>query len=147
MLSVPGFSLVSQKPPLFDNLQSEYIHYLEGFLLAPGYIDLSGLLFVTADGDGTEVDDDTDGTRPTDQSSASNDKKGNGNRNDRRRNRFLKDSQDKDYYVEGSAVDIAVFHLVSTLLLQEISVVVRRNLAAGPRRCIHVEEWLTLFWA
>jgi hypothetical protein len=95
---------------------------------------LSGLLFVTADGDGTgtAVDDDTINNPPpaTDQTSTTtgNGKKGNDNGNRDRNDRStlnklsMDSSQDKDFHVEGSAVDIAVFHLVSTYLLQEIAI-------------------------
>lgn len=37
---------------------SNVIHYSEGFLVAPGYVDLSGLLFTTIDDE--EFDDDSE---------------------------------------------------------------------------------------
>ena len=87
-------------------VQSEYIHYVEGFLLTPGYIDLSALRFyavsesVESDDDVYHVDLDDDTAEAMDDDDDEDD---GGNR------RLDKD----DYKMEGSAVDIAVFRLVS----------------------------------
>lgn len=64
---------------------SKYIHFLEGFILTPGYIDLSDLLFVASGG---------------------------GNRHSFR-HALAGDDADKgtDFAMDGSALDIAVFHL------------------------------------
>lgn len=87
--------------------QSDYIHYVEGFLLTPGLIHLSELQFVAVTSDDSSYNpvedigghDDPFGT----QSGDSNDvDKGNGG--DRQLDQ-------EDFYMEGSALDIAVFHL------------------------------------
>lgn len=72
---------------------SEYIHFVEGFLLNPGYIDLSELQFEAID-DGESKDD--------------------GNRHAHRRALATNSSSSNsgtDFYMDGSSLDIAVFHL------------------------------------
>lgn len=72
--------------------QSEYIHYVEGYLVAPGYIDLSRLRFLSVNTGDFVVDDTAfdEGGRDDDGNRALN----------------------QDFGMEGSALDIAVFHLV-----------------------------------
>ena len=79
--------------------QSKYITYQEGFLITPGYIDLTVLRFSAVPGMALEDDIFVDEDDEDDQTD--NDDK------DRR----LED--DDSYRMEGSSVDIAVFHLVS----------------------------------
>ena len=79
--------------------QSKYITYQEGFLITPGYIDLSVLRFSAVPGMALEDDIFVDEDDEDDQTD--NDDK------DRR----LED--DDSYRMEGSSVDIAVFRLVS----------------------------------
>mmetsp|Transcript_276 Transcript_276/g.691 ORF Transcript_276/g.691 Transcript_276/m.691 type:complete len:550 (-) Transcript_276:214-1863(-) len=83
---------------------SEYIHFVEGFLLTPGYVDLSELLFEAVDGDGA-----------SDSDSVSVDTKSDGNRRNHRGvlsgNKKNSSSSGGDFYMDGSALDIAVFHL------------------------------------
>uniref|UniRef100_A0A7S4ADS0 GOST seven transmembrane domain-containing protein n=1 Tax=Pseudo-nitzschia australis TaxID=44445 RepID=A0A7S4ADS0_9STRA len=82
---------------------SEYIHFVEGFLLTPGYIDLSELLFVTTQDQG-----------PSDPGSISGETKDGGNRRKNHRTLAADNSSSNsgtDYYMDGSALDIAVFHL------------------------------------
>eukprot|EP00531_Pseudo-nitzschia_arenysensis_P020941 CAMPEP_0116131078 /NCGR_PEP_ID=MMETSP0329-20121206/8816_1 /TAXON_ID=697910 /ORGANISM="Pseudo-nitzschia arenysensis, Strain B593" /LENGTH=535 /DNA_ID=CAMNT_0003625489 /DNA_START=53 /DNA_END=1663 /DNA_ORIENTATION=- len=70
---------------------SDSIHMLEGFLLAPGTIDLSELLFLATDDSYSQPSDETiDG----------------GNRHTYRRV-----SSDGDFVIEGSSLDLAVFLL------------------------------------
>lgn len=79
---------------------TEYVHFLEGFLLTPGYIDLSELLFVTTENQG-------------DTSQSYGDTKDDGNRHNYRRVLAGDNSSSggTDFYMDGSALDIAVFHL------------------------------------
>ena len=79
--------------------QSKYITYQEGFLITPGYIDLSVLRFSAVPGMALEDDIFVDEDDEDDQTD--NDDKG----------RRLED--DDSYRMEGSSVDIAVFRLVS----------------------------------
>lgn len=79
--------------------QSKYITYQEGFLITPGYIDLSVLRFSAVPGMALEDDIFVDKDDEDDQTD--NDDK------DRRL------GDDDSYRMEGSSVDIAVFHLVS----------------------------------
>jgi hypothetical protein len=91
--------------------QSEYIHFVEGFLLAPGYIDLSQLRFFTVAGDGNNDDfEEPGGDDDIYVAEQDDDKEGDGGN---RRNLDQADDTKGDYKMEGSAVDIAVFHLVS----------------------------------
>jgi hypothetical protein len=91
--------------------QSEYIHFVEGFLLAPGYIDLSQLRFFTIAGDGENNDDFVEPGGDDDIYTAEQNDDEEGDEGDGGGNRRYLDQG--DYMMEGSAVDIAVFHLVS----------------------------------
>jgi hypothetical protein len=79
---------------------------VDGFLLAPGYIDLSELRFHTVGGDGYE-DDDAEIMQGGDDDDIFKEE---GEGDDAPR--FLEDGQN-NFMMEGSEVDIAVFHLVS----------------------------------
>jgi hypothetical protein len=86
---------------------------VEGFLLAPGYIDLSQLRFFTIADDGIDNDDFMEPEGDDDIYIAEQDDDEEGDGGNRR---YLGDQGDdtkNDYMMEGSAVDIAVFHLVS----------------------------------
>jgi len=76
--------------------QSEYIHYVEGFLVAPGYIDLSKLRFVTVE-EGEFVTDDIE----FDKDNRDDDGESNGD-----------DGPDRRALKEKSTLDVAVFNLV-----------------------------------
>mmetsp|Transcript_770 Transcript_770/g.1626 ORF Transcript_770/g.1626 Transcript_770/m.1626 type:complete len:543 (-) Transcript_770:1004-2632(-) len=78
----------------------EYIHFLEGFLLTPGHIDLSELLFVASD-------TQTSSAKPSD------DREGGGDRHSYHRALAgnSSSSSELDFSTDGSALDIAVFHL------------------------------------
>jgi hypothetical protein len=91
----------------FFSLQSDYIHYVEGFLLAPGFIDLSSLDFVTAEGSYDGVDDMDDEDSKQDSSSGG----GRGRNLERDSSSFRHLTDQQDFEMEGSALDIAVFHL------------------------------------
>ena len=98
---------------------------MEGFLLTPGYIDLSELLFVTTQDQG-----------PSDPGSISGETEDDGNRRNYHRTLAANNSSSSsgtDYYMDGSALDIAVFHLVSLLFLIGISKSIRA--IAVPRNC------------
>lgn len=109
------------------NTQSDYIHFVEGFLLAPGYIDLSQLLFVATDNSQEGSPSDPSSSSSQSSHDNSNGKDNGGNRrtsnNHDNRSRALSDNNNKsnstiigtDFYMDGSALDIAVFHLVSLL--------------------------------
>ena len=83
----------------YHRSQSEYIHFVEGFLLAPGYVDLSNLRFFTI---GEALDDDGSGEIPGE------DLDDDDFTDDGSPPRKLEDS----YGMDGSAVEIVVFHLV-----------------------------------
>jgi hypothetical protein len=99
--------------------QSSYISYVEGFLLAPGEIDLSQLQFRTegdatvaaADDDDGEIGDTTEPNADDDQ-----DPEGNGgNRRARNLNDESGHTDDDNLALPGTELDIAVFHLVSNV--------------------------------
>jgi len=81
---------------------SDYIHYVEGFLLTPGYIDLSQLRFWTVQETELDLPDDLD---------AIDGEGGVGDEGDGIRR--LDQHTDQDYGMEGSSIDIAVFRLPS----------------------------------
>jgi hypothetical protein len=82
--------------------QSDYIHFVEGFLLTPGYIDLSQLLIV-ATKNSSQTQEESSSSDPTGTSSSSSKNYDNKNTS----------SSGTNFYMDGSALDIAVFHLVS----------------------------------
>lgn len=84
---------------------------MEGFLVAPGYIDLSKLRFFTV-GTGDFVVDDDEFTEGTDDVyDVANQDDDSLNKGGGRNRRQL---DQKDFDMEGSAIDIAVFNLVRT---------------------------------
>jgi hypothetical protein len=109
---------------------------VEGFLLAPGTIDLSELRFFTV-GDGTRSsyddddtlvdvdedddvyetiteDDETEDDDEADEEAFDDDLVNDDFTGEDGGDRLLEEGDDRnDYMMEGSAVDIAVFHLVS----------------------------------
>lgn len=78
---------------------------MEGFLLAPGFIDLSELQFVVVPPSYDPIEDlaEDDDVYDTKSKNDNNDEAGDGG-GDRQLDQA-------DYYMEGSALDIAVFHL------------------------------------
>mmetsp|Transcript_17940 Transcript_17940/g.19719 ORF Transcript_17940/g.19719 Transcript_17940/m.19719 type:complete len:565 (+) Transcript_17940:178-1872(+) len=100
---------------------SDYIHFVEGFLLTPGYIDLSQLLFVATDSSQEESPSDPSSSSSKSSHDNSNGKDNGENRrtsnNRDNRSRALSDNNNNstsigtDFYMDGSALDIAVFHL------------------------------------
>lgn len=100
---------------------SEYIHYVEGYLVAPGYIDLSKLRFFTVGTGDFTVDDDafTIGTDDKSKTANTQDDDGVSSGGSGGGNRHLDQQQTKgtldksEFIVEGSALDIAVFQLPS----------------------------------
>lgn len=84
---------------------SEYIHFIEGFLRGPGYIDLTELLFVASDSEVNTPQSSSDST------------KNDGNRHDFRRalasnsNSSSSSNSGADFPMEGSALEIAVLKL------------------------------------
>jgi len=76
---IRAFNLLSEPAP-------EYIHFVDGFLLAPGYIDLSELLFVASTKDG-------------------------GSRHRSLANESSSSNSGADSSMDGSALEIAVFQL------------------------------------
>jgi hypothetical protein len=102
--------------------QSEYIHFVDGILHAPGLIDLSNLRFVAVGesyaggGDGLGNDDfDEDEYGNQDDEGDVDEGEDGGNR------RRLEDETENagdgnDPLLSGTALDIVVFHLVSRLL-------------------------------
>jgi hypothetical protein len=96
--------------------QSDYIHYVEGFILAPGFIDLSQLRFWAVDSlSYDKIDDDFSEPGGDDDIYIEGDDKEEGGGGNLR----LLDQKDDDadYKMDGSALDIAVFNLVSHSLL------------------------------
>mmetsp|Transcript_24448 Transcript_24448/g.57962 ORF Transcript_24448/g.57962 Transcript_24448/m.57962 type:complete len:346 (+) Transcript_24448:101-1138(+) len=107
---------------------SDYIHYVEGFLLAPGSIDLSRLEFVGVD-PATIEDDDYDATdEGGDVYYDEDDENGGGDRDRVRKLLYPRDMEEDmtedmvdsvfeddddatNYAMEGSTIDIAAFHL------------------------------------
>lgn len=97
--------------------QSEYIQYVEGFLLAPGYIDLSQLRFWASD----ESKFNSGGGDDDDGSLAGGDDR-----------RFLDEEEpdpdeaedSHDFGMGGSIVEVAVFHLVRNSVLIQSGVVI-----------------------
>jgi hypothetical protein len=79
--------------------QSDYIHFVEGFLLTPGYIDLSQLLFVATNST-SQSQEESSSSSTSSSSSQFYDNKNTS-------------SSGTNFYMDGSALDIAVFHLVS----------------------------------
>ena len=77
---------------------------MEGFLLAPGIIDLSQLRFWAVDG---AFDDDFGDADDFSGVGGDDDVYNGGNR------RSLAEDDDTEFTIEGSALDIAVFNLVS----------------------------------
>eukprot|EP00339_Tiarina_fusa_P001565 CAMPEP_0117049942 /NCGR_PEP_ID=MMETSP0472-20121206/34480_1 /TAXON_ID=693140 ORGANISM="Tiarina fusus, Strain LIS" /NCGR_SAMPLE_ID=MMETSP0472 /ASSEMBLY_ACC=CAM_ASM_000603 /LENGTH=541 /DNA_ID=CAMNT_0004763531 /DNA_START=35 /DNA_END=1660 /DNA_ORIENTATION=- len=92
---------------LFLEPASGFIHYVDGFLLSPGYIDLSELRFHTVGSDGYE-DDDAEMMEGGDDDDIFTEGEGDD------APRFLEDGNENDFMMEGSEVDIAVFHLPSS---------------------------------
>ena len=91
---------------------------MEGFLVAPGYIELSKLRFFTVGTADFVVDDDQVNKRNDDiyqKDTEGDDNSLNEEGGGRRRERMLDQEQQQqpDYGMEGSAVDLAVFQLVS----------------------------------
>lgn len=95
---------------------------MEGFLLAPGYIDLSQLQFVAVTPEvvsydyGSAMNNLADDDDVYDTASATNNGEIKGEDEDggnRRRQQQQQQRQlnEEDYYMEGSALDIAVFNL------------------------------------
>lgn len=98
----------------FHDGQSSFINYVEGFLIAPGEINLNDLKFTTA-GDSALieiVDDDDDGGDLTEPENGDGD---GGNRHQRRIAQGDGETNvDEDVILYSTQVDVAVFHLVST---------------------------------
>jgi hypothetical protein len=93
---------------LFVVSQSDYINYVEGFLLAPGFIDLSELQFVAVTLDGSSYDPVEDFLDYDDIPSEETNGDNNDDDEGRGGNRHL---DQQDFYMEGSALDIAIFFL------------------------------------
>lgn len=99
---------------------SEYIHYVEGYLVAPGYIDLSKLRFFTVGTGDFTVDDDAftkgtdDKTKTTtqDDDGVSSGGSGGGRRH-LDQQKLTGTAEKSEFIMEGSALDIAVFQLPS----------------------------------
>ena len=86
--------------------QSDYIHFVEGFLLTPGYIDLSELLIV-ATKNSSQIQEESS------SSSSSSDPTGTSSSSSKNYDNKNTSSSGTNFYMDGSALDIAVFHLVS----------------------------------
>mmetsp|Transcript_5329 Transcript_5329/g.7838 ORF Transcript_5329/g.7838 Transcript_5329/m.7838 type:complete len:606 (+) Transcript_5329:3-1820(+) len=96
---------------------SNFIHFSEGYLIAPGYVDLSDLVFTTLDDD--EFDDNFDdqqGFDDDEQDEDGNDKKEEDGGDGGRRSLDGHKNKDKDMDTDptdgdiGSTVDIVLFH-------------------------------------
>ena len=87
-------------------IQSEFIHFVDGYLIAPGYIDLSDLRFSATDAEYQDYEDDDD--------TFEDDGNGGGRRTQSRKLSSAGDDDNSNAGLEtGTALDIAVFHLVS----------------------------------
>jgi len=85
---------------------SDYIHFVEGFLLTPGYIDLSELLIV-ATKNSSQIQEESSSS----SSSSSSDPTGTSSSSSKNYDNKNTSSSGTNFYMDGSALDIAVFHL------------------------------------